>query len=129
MKRMKHHSVSLALGALIVSGMLGFTASAAQAATSFFNGFETDTSGWVPFSDSTITRVASGDISTYATGVSAATGGYYARLGIDPTPGSCVNGGGTQPIYRGSYTEFGGDEAVFPTGGYSTSVDVYLDVL
>jgi hypothetical protein len=117
-------SVVVALGALVM-----LFATGAQAATSFFNGFETDTAGWTPLSASTITRVASGDTSTtYASGVSAATGGYYARLGKDTAPGSCVNGGGTQPVYNGSYTQFAGYESTFPTAGYSTAVDVYLDV-
>ena len=126
---MRHHwmrrlGVILALGALVV-----LTATGAQAATSFFNGFEADTAGWFPASGETITRVASLDTSTtYASGVAASTGGYYARLGKDTTPGSCVNGGGTQPIYYGSFTRFGGYESAFPTGGYSTAVDIYLDV-
>jgi uncharacterized repeat protein (TIGR01451 family) len=122
------HTARLAIGALIVSGLLGFTAVGASAATSFFNGFETDTTGWYGFSDSTITRVPSGDASAYASGIDAATDGYFARLGLDQTPGSCVNGGGTQPLLRGPYTDFGGDELTFPTGGYSTGLDVYLDV-
>jgi hypothetical protein len=117
-------AVIVALGALVM-----LLATGAQAATSFFNGFETDTTGWTTVSASTITRVASGDTSTtYASGALAATGGYYARLGKDTTPDSCVNGGGTQPIYYGPATHFGGNESVFPTGGYSTAVDIYLDV-
>jgi hypothetical protein len=125
---MRHFSLSrlsviLALGA----ALLMLTATGAQAATSFTNGFETDTTGWTPDSGDSITRVASGDASTYASGVSAATGGYYARLGKDTTPDSCVNGGGTQPIDSGAFTQWGGYESTFPTAGYSTSVDVYLD--
>jgi hypothetical protein len=127
---MRHFSLSrlsviLALGAALVI----VTASGAQAATSFFNGFETDTTGWTN-NGGTITQVASGDSSTtYASGVNAATDTHYARLGKEITPGSCVNGGGTQPIYSAPYTQWGGYEATFPTNGYSTSVDIYLDVL
>jgi hypothetical protein len=129
---MRHFSLSrfgviLALGAALLIS----TASGAQAATSFFNGFETDTTGWTPASGDSITRVASGDTSTtYASGVTASTGSgsYYARLGKDTTPGSCVNGGGTQPVYSAPYTQWGGYESAFPTNGYSTSVDIYLDV-
>jgi hypothetical protein len=127
---MRHFSLSrlsviLALGAALLIA----TASGAQAATSFFNGFETDTTGWTTFSGSTITRVPSGDTSTvYANAVVASTGNAYARLGKDTTPDSCVNGGGTQPIYYGPVTHWGGNESAFPTGGYSTAVDIYLDV-
>ena len=127
---MKHRkpSITLALGALIISGLFVFTAVGASAATTFFQGFETGISDWTPLGDDSIARVPSGDASTYATGIPAATGGYFARVGVDPTPGSCVNGGGTQNRARGPYTEFGGEETTFPTGGYSTGLDVYLDV-
>ena len=119
---------TLVSAALLVS-LLAFAATSALAATYFFNGFETNTDGWFPFSGATITRVASGDTSTtYATGENAATGGYYARLGKDTTPDSCTYGGGTAPIYYGPFTRWGGYESAFPTGGYSTGVDIYLDV-
>ena len=94
----------------------------------YFNGFETDTAGWFNLSGATITRVPSGSSSTYANGVAAATGSYYARLGIDPSPDSCTFGGGTAPIYYGPYTNWGGYSSIFPPGGYSTGVDIYLDV-
>jgi hypothetical protein len=94
----------------------------------YFNGFETDTAGWFNSSGATITRVPSGSTSTYASGVPASTGSYYARLGIDPSPDSCTFGGGTAPIYYGPYTNFGGYSSIFPLGGYSTGVDIYLDV-
>jgi hypothetical protein len=94
----------------------------------YFNGFETDTAGWFNFSGATITRVASGSTSTYANGVSASSGNYYARLGKDPSPDSCTFGGGTAPIYYGPYTNWGGYATMFPLGGYTTGVDIYLDV-
>ncbi len=94
----------------------------------YFNGFETNTAGWFNLSGATITRVPSGSSSTYANGVAAATGSYYARLGIDSSPDSCVFGGGTAPIYYGPYTKWGGYSSIFPPGGYSTGVDIYLDV-
>jgi hypothetical protein len=94
----------------------------------YFNGFETDTAGWFNFSGATITRVPSGSVSTYANGAAPSTGGYYARLGIDPSPDSCVFGGGTAPIYYGPYTNWGGYSSIFPPGGYQTGVDIYLDV-
>jgi hypothetical protein len=94
----------------------------------YFNGFETDTAGWFNFSGATITRVPSGSLSTYASGVVAASGSYYARLGQDPSPDSCTFGGGTAPIYYGPYTKWGGYSSIFPPGGYQTGVDIYLDV-
>jgi hypothetical protein len=94
----------------------------------YFNGFETNIAGWFNYSGATVTRVPSGSASTYANGISAADGNYFARLGIDPSPDSCMFGGGTAPIYYGPYTNFGGTSAIFPPGGYSTGVDIYLDV-
>ena len=96
----------------------------------YFNGFETNTAGWFNFSGATITRVPSGDMSAaYASGVAAATGGYFARLGKDSNPDSCTFGGGTAQIFYGPYTKWGGYSAIFPPGGYSTGVDIYLDVV
>src|SRR5438552_3722653 len=95
----------------------------------YFNGFETNTAGWFNFSGATLTREAS--LSTgysYADGIPAADGSYYARLGKDTSPDSCTFGGGTAPIYYGPFTRWGGYSAVFPTGGYTTRLDIYLDV-
>ncbi len=80
------------------------SASAASAATPtpFFNGFETDTSGW--FSD--ITRVSSG-----TNGVPSADGSWHAEVGS----GS-------------AFTRWGGYTDEFPENGYLTSVDVYFDL-
>jgi hypothetical protein len=106
-------------------------ASAAAPPGPYFNGFETNTAGWFNFSGATITRVPSGysaGVGTYASGISSATGSYHARLGIDPSPDSCTFGGGTAPIYYGPYTNWGGYSSIFPTGGYTTRVDIYLDV-
>lgn len=120
----------LASSALLIPALLGFTTTAALAAPppgSYFNGFETNTDGWFPYGG-TITRVPSGDASTYASGISAATDDYYARLGLDPAPTTCTYGGGTANIASGPYTNWGGTSSTFPTGGYSTAVDIFLDV-
>jgi hypothetical protein len=94
----------------------------------YFNGFETNTAGWFSFSGATITRVPSGYVSSgYASGISSADGGYHARLGLDPSPDSCTFGGGTAPIFYGPYTNWGGYSSIFPTGGYTTKLDIYLD--
>jgi uncharacterized repeat protein (TIGR01451 family) len=130
--RTKHRKVSVAIGALIVAGLLGFTAVGALAATTFFNGFDTNTTGWNNYGG-TITQVSSPSTwpNNYGGNLSAATGSGYARLGIDPAPGtvSCA-ATNNLPVnsYSGPYTYFGGAETTFPTGGYSTSVDVYFDV-
>jgi len=52
---------------------------------------------------------------------------YHARLGLGTDMG-CVNGGGTQVWRPGPYTEWGGESAIFPPGGYQTRLDIYLDV-
>lgn len=72
----------------------------ALAAIHYFQGFETDTYDW----SGGVTRVPSGTNS-----VPSAAGDYHAQTGAD-------------------YTLFGGYESVFPAGGYTTSVDVYLNV-
>jgi hypothetical protein len=117
---------------IVVAGLvLASTVSSAWADAPpgpYFNGFETNTAGWFNFSGATITRVPSGYLSSYANGIASATGSYHARLGIDPSPGSCTFGGGTAQIYQGPYTNWGGYSSIFPTGGYTTRVDIYLDV-
>jgi hypothetical protein len=51
---------------------------------------------------------------------------YYARLGMEPLPPHDCGG---KPWFVGPYTDFGGDtSAIFPSGGYTTGVDIYLDV-
>jgi hypothetical protein len=70
------------------------------AATHYFQDFETDTADW-----SGVTRVASG-----TNGVSSAAGDFHAEAA------------------GGAFTRFGGYESTFPAGGYTTSVDVYLNV-
>ncbi|HEY0004935.1 MAG TPA: DUF4214 domain-containing protein [Pyrinomonadaceae bacterium] len=84
-----------------------------RAATSFFQGFETDNSGWdVLAGQYTATRVASG-----TNGVPSKTGSFHAEAGQFDLD----NDGGS------AFTRWGGYETVFPTDGYITSVDVYLD--
>jgi hypothetical protein len=104
------------------------TASADPPPGPYFNGFEQNTAGWFNFSGGTIHREPSGYIgSGYASGIASATGNWHARLGKDPSPDTCASGGGPQPIYRGPFTNWGGYSSIFPTGGYSTRVDIYLD--
>jgi hypothetical protein len=95
----------------------------------YFNGFETNTAGWFNFNGGTIHREPSGYVgSGYAPGISSASGGYHARLGKDPNPDSCTFGGGVAQIFSGPFTNWGGYSSIFPTGGYTTKLDIYLDV-
>lgn len=73
------------------------------ALAAFVQGFETDTSGWVG-----ATRVSSG-----THGVPSKGGAFHAED---------ANGNGL------TYTFWGGDSRTFPPGGYTTSVDLYLDI-
>lgn len=78
--------------------------SPAHALSSFFNGFETDTNGWL--TDGTnINRVPSG-----TNGVNSSTGSFHAEA------------------LAGSFTRWGEYESTFPVGGYVTKLDVYLDM-
>jgi len=90
--------------ALCVVAVLA-TSGIAQA--DFFNGFETDTTGW----NAGVTRVASG-----TNGITSASGSYHAELS------------GTDYTYWGGYN-FGAGNAV-PTAfqEYTTAIDIFLDV-
>ncbi len=77
------------------------------AATHYFQGFETDIYDW-----SGVTRVASG-----TNGVPSAAGDFHAEAAFTAAPGTSA-----------AFTRFGGYESTFPAGGYTTSVDVYLNV-
>jgi hypothetical protein len=92
---------------LTAAGIVLVAAIPVLAAVLYFQGFETDTFDW-----SGVTRVASG-----TNGVSSAAGAFHAEAA------SAAN-----PNPTGDYTQFGGYESTFPAGGYTTSVDVYLNV-
>ena len=77
------------------------------AAIYYFQGFETDTYDW-----SGVARVPSG-----TSGVTSAAGDFHGETDFVAAPG-------TSP----AFTRFGGSETDFPNGGYTTSVDVYLNV-
>ena len=88
------------IAVLTVVGIVLVAAIQVLAATHYFQGFETDSFDW-----GGVTRVASG-----TNGVPSAAGDFHAEA---------VNG---------AFTRFGGYESAFPGGGYTTSVDVYLNV-
>src|SRR5689334_15329652 len=96
----------------------------------YFNGFEKNTNGWFGINGSTITREPSGYTNGggYADGIQSASGNFHARLGLTPTPGTCgPSGVGFQPVFWGPLTNWGGYSSTFPTGGYRTDLDIYLD--
>lgn len=90
---------------------------ALAAGTSFFQGFETDTSGWV----SGATRVASG-----TNGIISASGSWHAE-----SSGGSLNSDGALTRW-GGYGGIAGCSgslcaASFPENGYVTSIDIYLE--
>ncbi len=70
----------------------------------FLQGFETDTAGWFD-NGGTTTRVASG-----TSGIPSSSGAYHGVI--------------SGPVF----TRWGGYESVFPQYGFTTSIDVYLDM-
>jgi hypothetical protein len=95
------------IGVLTVAGIVLVATIQVLAATHYFQGFETDTFDW-----SGVTRVASG-----TNGVTSAAGDWHAEAAFTAAPGT-----------TGDFTRFGGYESTFPAGGYTTSVDVYLNL-
>lgn len=92
---------------LTAIAVLGLCLSTSQAtAQDFFNGFETDTTGWnvIPIPFFSAERVPSGDL-----GIPSASGDWHAT--------------GILPV-----TNWGGTSDEFPAGGFITTVDIYLDV-
>jgi len=92
---------------LLTAVMFAIFAVPVFAAIHYFQGFETDTFDWTG-----VTRVGSGAI-----GVTSAAGDFHAQADTVAAPGATSD-----------FTRFGGYEATFPAGGYTTSIDVYLNV-
>ncbi|GEM_PF-1606975 len=76
----------------------------ASAIATYSNGFEANTADWNN-DTGTISQVPSG-----TDGITAATGSGYAKI--------------TGPVF----TRWGGYGSTFPSGGYTTKLDVYLDM-
>src|SRR6516165_2954400 len=127
--RTKREAQMKSLGSLIVL-MLVLTIPATNACAAFSQNFEVDTSGWFTFAGSgTVNQEADGYVSPvpYASGITSASPTHHARLrrgdcGVDPT-----GGGGPTVECQGPFTRWGGYNSVW-MGGYTTQVDVYLDV-
>ena len=86
---------------LVAAGLI--LAAVSMAFAAFFQGFETDTTGWTG-----ATRVPSG-----THGVPSKTGAFHAE---------------DQNLSGSTFTQWGGYGKTFPPGGYTTTVDVYLDI-
>lgn len=95
---------------LVTAAVFSLMAGAASAATPspFFNGFEVDESGWFE-NGSSFDRVPSG-----TDGIPSSEGDYHATIG--------------SAEFSGAFTRWGGYTDEFPSTGYSTSIDVYLDL-
>lgn len=89
---------------LTLTALLLFFSTSGARAADYFNGFEIDTFDWNNFGG-TISRVISGQNS-----INSATGNYHAEI--------------TGPVFSryGAYTN------AFPSNGYLTSIDIYLDM-
>jgi hypothetical protein len=93
--------------AAAVCGVLSVGTVTVLAATHYFQGFETDTYDWTG-----VTQVPSG-----TNGVTSAAGAFHAEAASAVAPNT-----------TNAFTRFGGYESTFPAGGYTTSIDVYLNV-
>jgi hypothetical protein len=120
---------------------------------SFFQGFEIDTSNWYADGMAVVNRVMqpssstsynSGTTSPYANGINAASGTWLGRVksavsqGSATGSGSCTidtsgPGSNSSLLCFGPFTDLGLTPAFkvakpFPSGGYTTQLDIYLDV-
>jgi len=113
---MKKQTTLQGLGALALSLTL---TGPATAGSIYFQGFETNTSGWYVASggdnNGSITRVASD-----TGGITAADGNYYAQVGNSTN--AYQAGYGT-----GGYTVFGSAPQTTPGSTFSQSIDIYID--
>lgn len=109
----------LVLAALVVAAFTVVGGAQASPPTPFFNGFETNTSGWVDMAPGSIVRQPSGYTNSggYADNIASATGSYHARLDVTGCTSDC----------SGPYTQWGGYTDTFPTGGWTAKLAIYLD--
>lgn len=85
----------------------------ARAATIFSQGFEADTAGWSgAAAGGSIARVASG---AGTLGVASADGSFHGEVTTGAATGS------------GAFTNFGGYSTVWPAGGFTQSLAIYID--
>jgi len=130
MKRAMLLLTAIGTALLLAAGVM-IPAGAAPAPT-YFQGFESDTAGWIDNGGS-VERVASPSASSgYANPVNAASGSYLARLRLDDCY-TIPSGGGPVKQCDGAFTRWGGYNGgsttgvPLPAGGYTTQIDIYLD--
>lgn len=110
MKRLLATVTAALLVASLAIGTASSVVLAAAPPAPYFNGFESandvDTGTYPNEAVYSVSRVASG-----TDGIASAAGGWHALAATN----------------AGSFTRYGGYSSVFPAGGYSTSIDIYLD--
>src|SRR4051812_18896030 len=100
----------LIVGALTLAAVFTIGASAASSSGSYTNGVEKKSDVRQATQEMlNVNRVASGTV-----GYPAASGKWF---GLAPVASDTVN----------TFTRYGGYSNAFPAGGYTTSVDIYLD--
>jgi hypothetical protein len=110
--------------------MLVLAIPATNARADFSQNFEVDTSGWFPIDTDSVNQEPDGYVSPvpYASGVTSASPTEHARL---RRPDQCVvdqtGAIGPSVLCFGPFTRWGGYSSTW-LGGYTTQVDVYLDV-
>lgn len=107
MTRSNRRTLALPIVAVGVAALVA----ASPARAGFFQGFETNTTGWNNSGNGTITRVPTG-----TDGIVAGGGSWYGKITQSPASGG------------GPFTNYGGYSSTFPTGGYIASVMIYLDM-
>lgn len=96
------------LSLMMLAVMLNLSVKAQTLDSQFSQGFEADNSGWVDFTSPAPVRVSTG-----TNGISAKTGNYYGQV-VAGNPNT--------------FTRWGGYNSTFPSRGFVTSIDVYLNV-
>ena len=121
----KDQMKSLAASAVL---LLVLAIPATNARADFSQDFQVDTSGWFPSDTDTVNQEPDGYMSPvpYASGVTSASPTEHARL----RRGACeveMSGIGESVFCIGPFTRWGQYNSTW-LGGYTTQVDVYLDV-
>ncbi len=113
--------------ALLVAAAVSVLAPNAHAVKLYNQGFEVDVSDWDSFLPGIAAPVR---VPTGTNGIPSSAGVFHAEL----SPGAGLNSGVTGGVTRwGGYNLIPGNTASvpgvpFPSAGYSTSLDIYLDV-
>jgi hypothetical protein len=124
MRRVLHIRAAYVFAVLV----LALAGPPTRAWADFSQDFEVDTSGWFTLGTDTVNREADGYVSPdYASGINSASPTHHARLRRGACGVDLTGGGGPTVQCEGPFTRWGGYNSVW-MGGYTTAVDVYLDV-